>query len=68
MQNYADAFQERSSDSFQCIDSSEIILPLYYNRLTYRNRPIFSPRIKNYDPELNPLLAALLHPKGTTSK
>ena len=32
------------------------------------NRPIFSPRIKNYDPELNPLLAALHHPKGTTSK
>ena len=33
MHNYADAFQESSSDSFQCIDSSEIILPLYYNRI-----------------------------------
>ena len=33
MQNYAEAFQERSSGSFQCIDSSEIILPLYYNNI-----------------------------------
>ena len=33
LKNYDEALQESSSDSFQSIDSSEIILPLYYNKI-----------------------------------
>ena len=38
LQNYAEALQESSSDSFQSIDSCEITLPLYYYRGGSRGR------------------------------
>ena len=55
----------RAIDSFQCIDSSEIILPLYYKKkldISTENRPMFLQELRNMI-LISPLLAALHHPK-----